>query len=185
MRTIPTTYAGKIFRSKLEADWAACFDRLGIQWLYEVEGYQLDNGTYYLPDFFLPQIKTLFEVKGILDEENTRKYFDFCKEMTQKDKDYWTSPEICIMMGGPEGTIYYFTEQEQYCAWLGKCAICKKCWFLSSFGSYHCRNCGAHDGKHNLTIIAEDRIPEPHFTSSRIITVKKRWTDKNGEERNP
>jgi hypothetical protein len=31
----PTTYAGVRFRSRLEARWAAMFDRLSVQWAYE------------------------------------------------------------------------------------------------------------------------------------------------------
>lgn len=60
---IPTKYAGCHFRSRLEARWAVFFDTIGIAWQYEPEGYELD-GKRYLPDFWLPQIKTWYEVKG-------------------------------------------------------------------------------------------------------------------------
>jgi hypothetical protein len=38
----------------LEARFAVFFDGLGIEWEYEVEGFVLDNGEWYLPDFLLP-----------------------------------------------------------------------------------------------------------------------------------
>lgn len=61
---IQTYYAGCHFRSRLEARWAVFFDYMGIEWLYEPEGYVLSDGTYYLPDFFLPECGTWVEVKG-------------------------------------------------------------------------------------------------------------------------
>ena len=46
MKGIETTYAGTVFRSRLEARWACFFDKLCWQWSYE----PLD-GRGYLPDF--------------------------------------------------------------------------------------------------------------------------------------
>ena len=63
IKAIPTTYAGVRFRSKLEAKYAKAFDYYGIQWDYETIGLNI-NGEYYLPDFWLPEGKTFFEVKG-------------------------------------------------------------------------------------------------------------------------
>jgi hypothetical protein len=39
------------------------FDRIGIDFQYEPQGYQLPNGTCYLPDFYLPNFHTWAEVK--------------------------------------------------------------------------------------------------------------------------
>lgn len=55
IKALPTFYRGYHFRSRLEARWAVFFDNLGIQWEYEIEGYELDNGEWYLPDFYLPR----------------------------------------------------------------------------------------------------------------------------------
>ena len=54
---IETEYQGVKFRSRLEARWAVFFDRLGVKWLYEPEGFELPSGRY-LPDFYLPLIGT-------------------------------------------------------------------------------------------------------------------------------
>jgi hypothetical protein len=59
---IPTWYANRLFRSRLEARWAVFFDQLGISWEYEPQGYLVD-GRPYLPDFLLDG-KTWAEVKG-------------------------------------------------------------------------------------------------------------------------
>lgn len=51
IKAIETVYKGYRFRSRLEARWAVFFDACGYDWEYEVEGYHLPCGTYYLPDF--------------------------------------------------------------------------------------------------------------------------------------
>ena len=54
IKAIETRYKGYRFRSRLEARWAVFFDALGIEWQYEPEGFELPDGTRYLPDFWLP-----------------------------------------------------------------------------------------------------------------------------------
>lgn len=49
-RSIETHYAGCRFRSRLEARWAVCFDKIGVRWQYEAQGFHLPSGNY-LPDF--------------------------------------------------------------------------------------------------------------------------------------
>ena len=51
IKPIETRYKGYHFRSRLEARWAVFFDALHIKWEYEPEGYRLNNGKIYLPDF--------------------------------------------------------------------------------------------------------------------------------------
>lgn len=53
IKPIQTRYKGYHFRSRLEARWAVFFDALGIEWEYEPEGFELPDGTRYLPDFCL------------------------------------------------------------------------------------------------------------------------------------
>jgi len=55
---IPTVYRGRTYRSRLEARWAAFFDRL--RWTYEYEPFDLGSWS---PDFLLPDLDTLVEVK--------------------------------------------------------------------------------------------------------------------------
>ncbi|MFI5867660.1 hypothetical protein [Streptomyces sp. NPDC051546] len=40
------------------------FDHLGVAWQYEPEGFDLGEGCWYLPDFWLPELRFWFEVKG-------------------------------------------------------------------------------------------------------------------------
>jgi hypothetical protein len=62
LRPIETLYKGYRFRSRLEARWAVFFDAAGIEWQYEVEGFNLD-GRRYLPDFWLPRFEAFVEIK--------------------------------------------------------------------------------------------------------------------------
>ena len=72
IKPIETEYNGYLFRSKLEAQWAVVFDSLGIRYEYEPEGFELEDGTKYLPDFYFPDQDTYGEVKpdrpGALEE---------------------------------------------------------------------------------------------------------------------
>jgi hypothetical protein len=63
IQAIETRYKGYRFRSRLEARWAVYFDALGIEWVYEQEGYKLPDGSLYLPDFYLPVLGCFAEVK--------------------------------------------------------------------------------------------------------------------------
>ena len=67
VQAIETTYAGHRFRSRLEARWAVFFDRLGVAWNYEPQGFKIQgaSGTWnWLPDFYLPELEVWVEVKG-------------------------------------------------------------------------------------------------------------------------
>jgi len=63
IKAIETRYNGYRFRSRLEARWAVFFDTLGVAYEYEKEGYDLGDAGWYLPDFWLPQIKLWVEIK--------------------------------------------------------------------------------------------------------------------------
>ena len=64
IKAITTYYDGYPFRSRLEARWAVFFNEMGIEYEYEPEGFILSDGTYYLPDFYLPGFHVFFEVKA-------------------------------------------------------------------------------------------------------------------------
>lgn len=69
---LETIYAGRRFRSRLEARWAVLFDRLGLAWEYEPEGYLLPrlDGTSlaYLPDFYIEAWHAWVEIKPAMPE---------------------------------------------------------------------------------------------------------------------
>lgn len=64
-----TTYKGVQMRSRLEADFAAHLDRMGVAWEYEPKVYG-PSGKGYLPDFRVAgaEVPTFIEVKPTLAE---------------------------------------------------------------------------------------------------------------------
>ena len=64
MKAIETYYKGYRFRSRLEARWAVFFDLCQVDFEYEPKEFVLSDGTYYLPDFYLPDLHMYFEVKS-------------------------------------------------------------------------------------------------------------------------
>jgi len=79
LKPIQTEYNGYLFRSRLEARWAVFFDACGVEYEYEPEGYHLDNGLLYLPDFLLHGVvgraggDLFVEVKGKMTELDAQK----------------------------------------------------------------------------------------------------------------
>ena len=55
IKAIETRYKGYRFRSRLEARWAVFFERAGVEWVYEPQGFKREwheGKVYsYLPDF--------------------------------------------------------------------------------------------------------------------------------------
>lgn len=57
----PSVYKGVHMRSRTEARAAEWLEQQGWIWIYEPESFILE--TQYTPDFYLPEIDTLIEVK--------------------------------------------------------------------------------------------------------------------------
>jgi len=139
LRAIPTTYHGIEFRSKLEAKYAQAFDRLGIVWEYEGHGFRFDDGTCYCPDFYMPEIDTYFEVKGVLDEESRRKV------------DLLAGEKKNIVVGKPDGCVEANLAGMWDMGWgdysqVAKCAQCGQWHFINELDSFSCPVCGYDDG---------------------------------------
>jgi hypothetical protein len=85
---IPTEWEGYRFRSRLEARWSIFFKRIGIEFQYEPEGVILSDGTWYLPDFFLPRVNMWAEVMWLelkrIDPRGRR------TKASQKQKEWHT-----------------------------------------------------------------------------------------------
>lgn len=77
IKPIETKYKGYRFRSRLEARWAVFFDALGIEWQYEIEGFDLGAAGWYLPDFWLPEFNAYVEVKPTFEavSVDAQKYY--------------------------------------------------------------------------------------------------------------
>lgn len=101
MKILPTEFRGVKYRSRTEARWAVFFSALGVDAVYEPEGYELDDGTCYLPDFFIPAWDIYMEIKGKEPSiEEKRKCQSLCKGAHKP---------VLIMSGGPGGLGWLFT----------------------------------------------------------------------------
>lgn len=187
IRAIPTTYAKVKFRSKLESEWAKWLDQYGIKWSYETQGFDLGDGTWYLPDFYLPEINTIIEVKGIIEhidkpyklmkkliqeniiyyEQQQKEHLDdiLMNEYFEKEKKTY-NPDIGIMLllGGPVSCFYNIDDWYSDGIYTHLCQKCGKRSFITSLGNYSCRACGDHsNGGH----INGERLP--------LLTRPLRW----------
>ena len=71
IRALATRYAGRRYRSRVEARWAIFLDACGIAFDYEAEAYALPSGGY-LPDFWLPTFGLFLEIKGRAPSEDEK-----------------------------------------------------------------------------------------------------------------
>jgi hypothetical protein len=103
-KAIATQYAGYRMRSRLEARWAVFFDRLGIRWEYEPEGYWL-SGRPYLPDFklMLPGDRIVFvEVKHSENDEHEGAHVDLCRQLARA-----VEQPVLLLTGVPGYRMYH------------------------------------------------------------------------------
>lgn len=116
MKVIETEYKGYRFRSRLEARWAVFFDACKVRWEYEPEGFMLDNGQYYLPDFLLHDVDgrvegdLYVEVKGKMTKEDATKIYNF-SGFNKVERGVITP--ILLVASIPEGEGIY--QIEEFC----------------------------------------------------------------------
>lgn len=101
LKPIPTEYKGCLFRSLLEARWAAFWDHLAIEWHYEHESFILAPfGEWYRPDFYLPQLAAWIEVKPTDPDEDAQwktYLFNYC---LSREYDSVKSKEWAFVLHG-------------------------------------------------------------------------------------
>jgi hypothetical protein len=111
IQAIEVEYKGHRFRSKTEAKWAVFFDRIGIRWEYEPQGYTFENYSY-LPDFYLPDRQMYVEIKPqdeTVIKENTQRWLTFRK---------YIGKPLLVLAGHPWNyefhAVYIFRDQDMY-----------------------------------------------------------------------
>ena len=115
IQALPAVYKGIMFRSRLEARWAIFFDHCGMKWEYEPQGYKLEDGTCYLPDFLLHDLvgrvsgDLFVEVKGKLTYSDAQKIKAFTKPEKEKEGiPYITKPLLLV------GNIFTYGDNKSY-----------------------------------------------------------------------
>lgn len=146
----PTEYMGRIFRSRLEADFARWFDNRGIAWVYEPEGYKLSNGECYLPDFFLPAQKAYFECKGVMLAQDERKITGLAKDSGTDvfvGLSIFRSKPLLQLVDAFNGN--YKIQNGDIV--LARCLSCDRPYLMSASGDFTCRACGNYNGNAGFT----------------------------------
>lgn len=158
MKVIETTYNGHRFRSRLEARTAVLMDSVCIPYIYEPEGFAFEDGTTYLPDFYLPNQDAFLECKGIMSEKDWTKIGHLAKEtgknivIVYPDLSFtlseWTDDLNTIYPWEPhEGGLY---ESE---SWICRCKNCHKTYFGDESAAWDCKCCGYYDGDSGFDVL--------------------------------
>lgn len=165
IQAIETVYKGYRFRSRSEARWAVFFDTLGVKYIYEPEGYVFEDGTRYLPDFYLPNANMFFEVKGLElskeDENKIKKLFTYSKKhvaVGYSDMSF----QATSMFPGSEFELDSKSE-----SWLINCFDCGEYQFIGSIGSWSCRGCGYYNGDSGFEYCCSGEWPDTPFLSDK------------------
>ena len=146
-----TYYNGYRFRSRSEARWAVFFDHAKIKYFYEPEGFTVKGTKGYLPDFYLPESKEFFEVKGVLDDEDLQKIESFMEETN-----------LPVAVGYSDMTFQAPGKYQHYCledkdfSYLCYCSVCGKPFFLGYGGAWDCTACGSWDKYHIYEVCGEN-----------------------------
>lgn len=64
IEAIQTIYDGITYKSRTEARWAVFFKELSLNFKYEQEKIDFEDGVTYLPDFYIEEFDCYFEVKA-------------------------------------------------------------------------------------------------------------------------
>lgn len=127
----PTTYAGVNFRSRLEAQWAAMFDLLGIKWEYEPP-VDFDG---WLPDFRLST-----DVTEVFAEVKPTPFGDYSDGAFDKARSRWRSTHIMLLasvpgdwtlgclMDTPDDASYAWSDVNEGLGWGATRAETKSAW---------------------------------------------------------
>lgn len=160
----PTEYRGQLFRSRVEATWAAFFDQCGWSWQYEPFDM---NG--WSPDFLLQfKTPTLVEVKPTIQqceevrERLEKSFVDPRFELlilssgllpAQKFSELWIGESVIGWLSQFRDDSYLSTMQRHFFAGapIYICGHCKKPTITHSLDTYSCRLNGCYDGDHYLS----------------------------------
>ena len=164
---IPAYYGDTRTDSRLEARWARFIDEHGITWEYHPETYRV-GGEHYEPDFWLPDIRTILEVKGAFSGPRDFKVLTFARHASEHDV-------LSIVGQGPAGEsfmIVHPTPQEvaypgtgraqsllDRAVFFGRCTECGAYQFVESAMAWDCRFCGHYDGASTYADVTHPSAP--------------------------
>ncbi len=143
---IPTVYKGIQLKSRMEAQCAYLFDKLGWAWEYEPKSFLLPNGLAYRPDFWLPQQKTFFECRGYKSDKGFKQISGFASFVRTQDAPDGIPPEIqhyVVLLAAQGGRATWAKSPDPIRSGLLLvfCGGCK-CWQFADWLNPECISCG-------------------------------------------
>ena len=131
IKPIETYYNGYRFRSRLEARWAVFFDTGNVKYEYEPEGFELESGLKWLPDFYLPDFDCYVEVKPDTDDgvneilEKVKPFIQWGSKVKRvlilsnipgeiENDGIWHFPYLCWVDGFVESGWFFFFAYGDY-----------------------------------------------------------------------
>lgn len=106
-------FNGIDYRSSWEVSLAKYFTLNNIKFIYEGKSIETPYGVY-LPDFYLPETETFYEVKGYFRDENSKNKFLFAKtkmNIILADKDYLLSLGLIRIKSGLKKNQFVLPEE--------------------------------------------------------------------------
>ena len=171
-----TYYNGYRFRSRSEARWAVFFDHAKIKYFYEPEGFPVKGTSGYLPDFYLPDSKEFFEVKGILDDDDSKKIVMFMEEthypVVVGYSDMTFQSPICHWWHGLE---------DKWLSWLYRCNYCGNIFFLGQSDSWECTVCESWCKYHEELACGDDPLAAYDSTVRDAFKAARQARFEHGE----
>lgn len=169
MAAIPTNYRGIQLKSRMEAQCAVLFDKLGWNWKYEPFSLMLPCGTTYIPDFQIEgPAYMIVECRGYESERGKRQINAFAAAV-EAPPDGFILPdgESCseFMVIGPGDAVIYRTDIKWQPSDRHIPATERKDYQLKPALFYHC-GCGWQ------AFTAWCPNCEQHSSAALIITVK-------------
>lgn len=166
IKAIETEYNGYRFRSRLEARWAVFFDAARIAYEYEPEGFELIDGTKYLPDFYLPGFELYVEIKPTGVRDKIKEWEDKCRNFRSS-----TGKAILIKYGDPAtdawGTLFAWEhddngggEYENYANFVPVGEWCRPGIIVMTFGERETRICVSPDMRENRKVVDQAMFAE-------------------------
>lgn len=144
-------YRGTLFRSTLEADWAATFDEYDWFWEYEPVAVKTSAGPY-LCDFYLPNQRAWCEAKGPHNERIEKPaalQSSLAVAVATDPWDWRRLPLVVILRpSGPGQTAQWEGAESNQAIAVAKCPECQSLGFMDYNSHWACRR-GCNNGGEN------------------------------------
>lgn len=163
MKAIETIFDGTKFRSRLEAKWAVTFKQLGVEALYEPEGWE-HGGEFYLPDFSIPEWRKYISIKPLADYAQNTKAFE--KELEWLREFSCNGMPMWLICGEPSEKYVLIAPMEGTSLVTARIHDCRRCGGYCLVWENGWGDIGDHDCGSEKEPCGTDRIARAMFAAN-------------------